>query len=74
MNVQCVSIIDQYFPLLWDELETLLSDSRGVCIDLELCQNRQALASNTIRRTSMLRLLPAIRRRLPQSNEVTNKN
>jgi len=40
-----------------------------VCMDLELCQNRQALSSHNIRRTSMLRLLPAIRRRLPQSNE-----
>ena len=35
---ECRQLVDQYFPLVWDELEALLADSRGLCNALGMCQ------------------------------------
>lgn len=66
---KCQQIVDQYFSVLWDELEALLSDTHQICVDLEMCQTRRQPTG--LRGTPLIRLLPAMRRsivhgRLPQ--------
>jgi len=62
---KCVNIVDQYFPLIWDELEALMSDAHAVCVDLEMCT--QEVAPAAARRTNLVRLLPAMRRSINHS-------
>lgn len=59
---RCMGIVDQYFPFIWDEVVSLLSDARGICVDLEMCQRQNQVSS----RTSMMRILPALRREFIQ--------
>jgi saposin len=55
---ECVNIIDQYLPLLWEEVVALLDDTHGLCVDLSLCASITARKNKPM---SLVRLLPALR-------------
>jgi hypothetical protein len=63
---KCVSIVNQYFPLVWDELRALIDDSHAICVDLDLCSSITGAKKRPIK---LIRLLPAVRR-VSSSDEI----